>query len=165
MLARAASLADQGRPADAVEAYRRFGERWPGAWQSHDFNRKIGEQLLLAGEPAEAADRLMAAALADPEEWDTQALAGRAMLGAGAREQALQLFALELQGGNPGNDWALYHLGEAALERGDWVEAFRRFESVSDREGFAEGLESARALLDDEVIQPARRLAQGRPAA
>lgn len=159
MLLRAESFAESGRYDRAVATLEAFGERWPGAYQTHDFNRGLGEYHLAAGDSGSAARFLRAAVDANPDREDTRALAGLALWELGRRDDAVAMFRSEIESGNPNNDTANYHLGVHLLEQGRVGEAFAYFGAINDREGYAGRLRAAREEVFETYIEPARRQA------
>lgn len=162
MLLEAEELREKGKPAEAISVLEEFGERWPGAWATHNFNQRIGEYFFEAGEYKKSADALKSAVTKDPTKWDTRALAGRSLWMNNERQEAATLFREEIEKANRNNDLAHFYLGLWALEQDDPVEAFKQFQAIADPAPWAEEIRVVTDRYREELLEPARKEAEER---
>lgn len=160
MLDHAAELRAAGKHDEAVGVLLDFGKRWPGAYGTQNFERRLGDYYFDAGEYEEAADHYQNSVRADPEFRGTRALAGRALWMAGDHARAVPLFREELEKGDREDDIAQFYLGLNAIEEGNPVKAFDYFQAIEAKEDFAGRLAEVRQRIDEEYLEPARRLAE-----
>lgn len=132
MLQRADAAADAGRQQERLEVLLDYGKRWPGAYQTGDFQKRLGDATAALGEHQQAAEHYMTSASLRPDEPGVYAAAGEQWRLAGDAEQALNAFAMELGRSDPTNAMAHHRLGLAAAERGAWVEAMRHHAALPD---------------------------------
>ena len=135
MLARAESQFEEQRYEASLKTLLDFGERWPGAYGTREFEWKLGERYYNMGEYEKAAEHYINSVNADPSFRDTRALAGRSLWKAGKREEAVRWFRDELAQGSAENDIAHYYLGRVALDQGEYVEAYHKHRALRRRIG------------------------------
>lgn len=109
-----------------------FGEKWPGAYDTQNFNRRIGEYYLDAGEPKKAAQHLSKSIQLNPNIPGGWSQLGIAYWNQGQKENAVEQFNLELKNGNRDSNLAHYYLGKFYFEQGTFKEAFEHFAAVRE---------------------------------
>jgi len=164
MLSTAEVQFEEERFQESLDTLLEFGEQWPGAFGSREFQWKLGERYYALGQTQEAAEAYLKAVENDPTYWDMRALAGRALYESGQKDEAKSWFEEELEEGNKESDIAHYHLGLYALDEENYVEAFTRFQSISDKEAYQDKLLNARKVLEQKVIKPSEEAAKERLA-
>lgn len=132
MLREAEQLRNKGQHVEALAILVKFGEQWPGALKTQNFNRRIGEYYLDAEEPEKAAEHLEESIKLNPNIPGGWAKLGEALWKAGKLEAAVEQFSLELEKGNQDNDLAHYYLGRFYFEKKSYKEAFNHFAAIKE---------------------------------
>lgn len=158
---------DEGRFAEAAEQLAKFGEDWPGARDTFEWNRKMGQYHADAGDLEAAATWYVRAAEIEPDKPGIHALAGEALWKAGRRDDAVKHLAEEIRTINRAtgdHDRANYYLGLHLLEQKKYPEAMQHFQAISDRKRWEKELAEVKTRIDTELIAPAREQAKALPA-
>ncbi|MGF1572578.1 MAG: tetratricopeptide repeat protein [Sumerlaeia bacterium] len=132
LLSKAEDLRENQQYADALAVLVDFGEKWPGAYETQNFNRRIGEYYLDAGEPAKAVEHLRKSIEIDPNIPGGWAQWGIALWNQDKKQQAYTQFAQELEKGNLDSDIANYYLGQYHFELKNYKQAFDHFAAVKE---------------------------------
>lgn len=152
---------------DAATGLADFGENWPGAKSTFDWNRKMGLYHFAAGEYETAAKNYDRAAQIDPSAAGMRSGAGEAYWMAGDKETATKRFSAELRDVQPAlrdADRSNYYLGLHLYEQNKYMQAMQHFGSIADREKWAEELAPIYDKLEQELIIPAREAAAEKTA-
>jgi tetratricopeptide (TPR) repeat protein len=132
LLQRAEAAAEAGRHQEHLDVLLDYGKRWPGAYETGDFQQRLGDAHAALGRAREAAEHYMTSASLRPDEPRVHALAGEQWLAAGEPDLAFNAFVQELRQGDPLHPMAHHRLGLAAAQRGDWVQAMRHHAALPD---------------------------------
>lgn len=162
-LAEADRLFEEEKYSEAAAALTQFGEDWPGARETLDWNRKMGLYHAQAGAWEQAAQYFDAALEISPNEPGLNARAGEAYWKAGEKETAWDRLGTEIEDVNAAigdHDRARYYLGVSMMEEGRYQQAFNYFEAISDREEWEQQLAVKRAELEELILKPARQEAE-----
>ncbi|MCC5874985.1 MAG: hypothetical protein JJU11_02080 [Candidatus Sumerlaeia bacterium] len=156
---------ERGRYEEAAARLFQFGRDRPGAQQTFNWNRQMGEFHADAKDWATSARFYDRALQLRPAEPGINALAGESHWNAGNRERAIQLFNREIDDVNPAlgdHDRAFFHIGLHHYEEGDYRRALENFASISEPDDWKDRIDPVRQRIDEEIIEPARRLASSR---
>lgn len=156
MLDEAAQLRQRGDSTRALAVLERYGQRWPGAYGTQNFERRLGDYHFDAGNHADAAQHYAKSVAANPKVWDTRALAGQAYWLAGEKETAVRYFREELEQGNPESDLAQYHLGLWELEQGNVIRALSHMQDIKDRAAYEQRLADMYTQIERDILEPSR---------
>jgi len=157
------ALYEEGSYEAAADRLSEFGEEWPGAKDTFDWNRKMGLYHARAGDWEKAARYYVRAAEINPDAPNVHARAGEAFYKTGKREQAIEHLVQEIESTHRAvgdHDRANYYLGLDLMNEGRFVEAFQHFQAISDREAWEEELEEVYQDVDEELLRPAREEAR-----
>lgn len=132
MLQRAEAAASAGRHEEHLEVLLAYGERWPGAYETGDFQKRLGDAHAALGRHREAAEHYMTSASLRPDEPGVFAAAGEQWRLAGEDELALDAFVQELTQADPQNPMAHHRLGLAAAREGRWPAAMRHYAALPE---------------------------------
>lgn len=157
------SLHERGSHEDAARRLAEFGKDWPGAVETFDWNRKMGLYHAAAGDWATAAQHYARAAEIDPRAPRVRAAAGEAYWKTGDRKKAVEFLGAEIDNvprALGDHDRANFYLGIAAKEQGDYLAAFRHFQSIADTGAWQQELDKLYAEIETELIEPTRTRAR-----
>lgn len=157
-------LHERGRYQEAAQRLFQFGRDRPGAQQTFNWNRQMGEFHADAEDWATSARFYDRALQLRPTEPRINALAGESHWKAGNRKRALELLNIEIDDINPAlgdHDRAFFFIGMYHYEEGDYRRALESFASISEADDWKAEIEPIRQRIDEEIIEPARRLAAG----
>lgn len=132
MLDTASSYYEEGNYQEALETLLTFGEKWPGAYNTQNFNRRIGEYYLAAGEYKQAEEHIKKSISLNsqiPGGWAQQ---GLAVWKQERYDAAAALFSTELQRGDKRSDLAYAYLGLYHYQNENFPLAFEYFASVRE---------------------------------
>ena len=153
---------NQGRHDEAALRLRQFGMDRPGAQQTYNWNRQLGEYYARAGNWAESARFYERALTLRPTAPRINALAGESFWMAGNRDRAMEFFRNELDKVNAAvgdHDRAFFFIGSHHFESGQYREALDAFASIAEEKEWADRIAPIRADIDKKIIQPAREMA------
>lgn len=155
-------LHERGRYEEAAARLFQFGRDRPGAQQTFNWNRQMGEYHADAGDWETSARFYERALQLRPTEPGINALAGEAFWMAGNKARAMEFLNKEIEEINPAlgdHDRAFFYRGLAFFEEGDYRRTLQSFASISKMEDWAEKVGPIREQIDEEIIEPARRIA------
>lgn len=132
MLQRAEAAAAAGRHDEHLEVLLAYGERWPGAYETGDFQKRLGDAHAALGRHREAAEHYMTSASLRPDEPGVYAAAGEQWRLTGDDALALDAFVQELTRADPQNPMAHHRLGMVAAREGRWAAAMRHRAALPD---------------------------------
>lgn len=164
MLQRAEAAATAGRHQEHLDVLLDYGRRWPGAYETGDFQKRLGDAHAALGRHRPAAEHYMTSAALRPDEPGVAALAGEQWRAAGDDALAADAFAQELRQGDPRHPLAHHRLGLAAAQRGQWVQAMRHHAALPPDWKLAAEWDEWRARLEA-VIDDAHELGDGATSA
>jgi tetratricopeptide (TPR) repeat protein len=156
------SLFNAGNYEQAAAELTTFGENWPGARETFDWNKRMGLYHSKTDQWETAAKYYAAAVEIDPTATAINALAGEAAFKAGDRDAATEFLATELTETKRAvgdHDRANFYLGKILLENKQYIEAFQHFQSITNRDQWQTELAPIYEQINKEIIQPAREMA------
>ncbi len=159
------SVADKtfasGNKAEGLKLLLEFGEHWPKANETYGFNEKAARYYSANEDWKNAADYFDRAMKIRPDVPGLCSRAGEAHRLAGNAERAMVLFAREIARGDESNDLANVRLGEYFIEKGEYARAYEYLQAVRDRDKWKAQLDAANAVVEREILAPARTMARG----
>jgi len=132
MIDSATSFYEEGKYQEALDTLLDFGEKWPGAYNTQNFNRRIGEYYLAAGEYIQAEEHIKKSISLNsqiPGGWAQQ---GLAVWKQDRYDAAAALFQTELQRGDKRSDLAYAYLGLYHYQNENYPLAFEYFAGVRE---------------------------------
>lgn len=161
-LARADRLYAERRYADAARAIAQFGQDYPGARATYDWNRKMGLYHGAAGDFQTSATYYLAASQISPREPGIHALAGEALWKAGKFEESVTSLRQEIERiprATGDHDRANLYLGKYLILKEQYPEAMQHFEAISNRDQWRAELDDVYRQVEVAVLEPARNAA------
>ncbi|CAN5361644.1 hypothetical protein BH09SUM1_BH09SUM1_18160 [soil metagenome] len=157
-----------GEASKAATELEEFAVRWPGAAETFDYNRKLGQYHAAAGEWKAAGDSFAKAVAIDdanakrrgqPVTAGVRARAGEALWKSDRRAEAVKYLAAEIaktERTAGDHDRANVYLGLSLQSEGRLPEAFQHFQSVTDRGAWKAEFEQFYAQVDTDFLKPTR---------
>ncbi len=159
---------EAGRYQEAARQLTEFGERWPGAKETFDYNRQLGVYHADAGDWETAALFFEKAAEKDPEAPGVNARAGEAHYRAGDLQAAIPFLQHELlRVASPlaDHDRANLYLGLILFEQGNVAGALRQTQGIINREPWEEELAPILEAARTEYLEPVEAAMAAAPSA
>jgi len=150
-----------GDKAEGLRLLLQFGENWPKAKETYGYNEKAARYYSANEDWKNAADYFDLAMKIRPDVPGLCSRAGEAHRLAGNAERAMTLFAREIARGDESNDLANIRLGEHFMQKKEYARAYEYFQAVRDREKWKAQLDEANAIVEREILAPARTMARG----
>lgn len=153
---------DAGRHQEAARRILEFGRNRPGAQQTFNWNRQVGEYHAKAEDWATAARFYERALRLRPREPGINALAGEAFFKAGDLEKAREFLEREINEINVAlgdHDRAYLYLGLTHYEEGRLRDALAQFAAISDRGEWEDLMKPVYEAIEEEFLRPAREMA------